>query len=82
MVSDEVTGKIYFSGKNFVYMVYTNKVNFRISGTNFVQLFYTKIVILFFENPKRIRQNNYDNNDDSHNHYSCIETIKIFSWLQ
>ena len=49
MVSDEVTGKIYFSGKNFVYMVYTNKVNFRISGTNFVQLFYTKFVILLLK---------------------------------
>jgi len=34
-----------------------------------------------FENPTRSRQNNYDNNDDGHKHYSRVELIRIFSLL-
>jgi len=51
MKSDEVVGKIYFSGKNIVgndlkimhHFVNTNKENFRISRTNCVQLFIQRL---------------------------------------
>ena len=61
--------------------VNTRKLIFRISRNKFL-FFCTKFIILFFEDPARFRYNNDDNNDDGHNHYSCVELIIIFSLVQ